>query len=582
MQKAALPRVASSYWWRVPLSALSCLVVVALRGDAQLVRDWHSVKTPHFEIISRHDPAKLGPLLSDLEWARSVFEANLGFKSRIDRGVLILIPDSPLEYEQMSPSKFAAGYYRGAPWRDLIVLRDLQDARHGLLHEFAHLVLHHEGGRWPAWYKEGTAEFFAEMRRTDKGVEVGRPDGRRISALSAGAWIPISYLASLETPSLLNSADAVHRFYAQSWLYVHMLHLSPSYRSDVQRFRILIAEGVPTEEALRRVFGKSLSQFDEDARHWYKQKQYPVDYHRSPTEPDARATVHSIGELEVELAKATVSGADHRNGRARSAYRRLAQIAGDQCQHQAALGDLAYASHLFTQASLHYQKAIKCGVDPSGLAKGLESVLAYRGDVSVGELESVVALTGGVRSRYLLGIARYFAGDYEGAVNALAGASGLPHDDEFRAARARALALAKLGRYSDARAEAEKLLSLARDGYQRQSADLTIQDVERARRQAETPPVPAHEAFLRRLSRVDGEVIRVDCMGERARFWVRAGSETRKLIVADPSEVITGGATATKLEFNCGPQKRPVTIGYTEQVDPATDTVGRIKYMQFR
>jgi hypothetical protein len=72
-------------------------------------------------------------------------------------------------------------------------------------------------------------------------------------------------------------------------------------------------------------------------------------------------------------------------------------------------------------------------------------------------------------------------------------------------------------------------------------------------------------------------------MGERARFWVLTGSETRKLIVADPNEVISGGgATATKLEFKCGPQKRSVTIGYTEQVDPSTDTVGRIKYIQFR
>lgn len=574
-------RVASLYWRKVLLCTLSCLVVATLPSEAQLVRDWHSVKTPHFEIISRHDPEKIRPLLSDLEWARSVFEANLGFKSRIDREVLILIPDSPLEYEQMSPSKFVAGYYKAAPWRDLIVLRDLQDARHGLLHEFTHLVLHHEGGRWPAWYNEGTAEFFAEMRRTDKGVEVGRPDGHRISILASGAWIPISYVVNLESPSLLNSVDAGHRFYAQSWLYVHMLHISPSYRTGLQRFRILIVEGVPTEDALRRVYKKPLTQFDEDARQWYKQRHYPVDYYRRPPEPGTRATAHSIGDLDVELAKATVSGAD-RHGRAESSYRRLAQVAGDQCQHQTALGDLAYASHLFTQASLHYEKAIKCGVDPSGLAKGLESVLAYRSDVSVGELETVVALTGGVRSRYLLGIARYFAGDYEEALKALADVSGLPHDDEFRARRARALALAKLNRHSDARAEAEKLLSLARDSYQRQSADLTAQDVERERRRSETAPVPAHQAFLRRLSRIDGEVIRVDCMGGRARFWVRAGSETRKLIVADPSEVITGGATATKLEFNCGPQKRPVTIGYTEQTDPATDTVGRIKYMQFR
>jgi hypothetical protein len=88
--------------------------------------------------------------------------------------------------------------------------------------------------------------------------------------------------------------------------------------------------------------------------------------------------------------------------------------------------------------------------------------------------------------------------------------------------------------------------------------------------------------FLRGLTRLDGEVIRVDCMGQRARFWVQLGSETKKLLIADPSEVVSGGEGAAQLEFRCGTQKRAVTIGYAEQRDPGTDTVGRIKYMQFR
>src|ERR1039458_759544 len=110
MKKASAPRRTSLCMIGVFWRAFPCLLVAALTGEAQLVHDWHVVRAPHFEFVSRQDPEKLGPLLSELEWARSVFEVNLGFKSRIDRGVLILIPDSPFEYEQMSPWKFAAGY----------------------------------------------------------------------------------------------------------------------------------------------------------------------------------------------------------------------------------------------------------------------------------------------------------------------------------------------------------------------------------------------------------------------------------------------------------------------------------------
>ena len=80
----------------------------------------------------------------------------------------------------------------------------------------------------------------------------------------------------------------------------------------------------------------------------------------------------------------------------------------------------------------------------------------------------------------------------------------------------------------------------------------------------------------------DGIVTRVDCLGERARFTIQDGTQTVKLIIADPSEVISGGEDAKQLEFVCGPQRRAVTAGYVASPDPATATTGRIKYLVFR
>ena len=154
----------------------------AICAQAQLVKDWHAVETPHFELVSRYDPAKVGALLEDLEWARAVFETNFGLKSRLDRQALILVPDSPYEYEQLSPSKLAGGFYLSAPWRDIIVLKELPDARHALLHEYTHLILRHQGGRWPLWFHEGTAEYYAttaEEQGGKRGSRRGRTEALR-------------------------------------------------------------------------------------------------------------------------------------------------------------------------------------------------------------------------------------------------------------------------------------------------------------------------------------------------------------------------------------------------------------------
>jgi tetratricopeptide (TPR) repeat protein len=552
-------------------------------GRAQLVRDWHALRSPHFEFISRYDPTKIRPLVLELEWARSLFETNFGLKSGLDRPVLVFLPDSPFEYEQINPSKYSGGYYFGAPWRDLIVLRELLRVRHGLLHEYTHLVTHHQGARFPAWLTEGIAEFYATARRTKEGAEAGLPEPDQIALVRKGAWVPIAYLASLDSSSTLDSRDAMARFYAQSWLYTHMLHLAPAYREQVPQFRTLVADGVSTEEALRRLYSKSLIQFDNDAREWFRQERFPTLRLQAPAEPSADVEDKIIGDLDVEIARATIAAAGPNKSDAGSDYARLAKMAGERCDLQAALGELAHAAGFFRESSNHYQQGLRCGIKAAELAQGLAESLSHRTDVRPEELERVTVIGGGGRTHYLIGAGRFFSKDYEGALRNFEKASGLPQPEEFRMTRMKAIALAGLGRYADAQEAAERLKSMARDADQRQAAELTLEDVRRDRERAETPPDPhrTRNALLSMFTRLEGEVLRVDCMGERVRFWIRSGSETKKLLIADPGEVVTG-PEAAPLEFGCGPQRRPVVIGYEEQRDAATDTIGRIRYIEFR
>lgn len=558
------------------------LVMAVACAQAQLVKDWHAAQTPHFELVSRYDPAKVGPLLEDLEWARAVFETNFGLKSHLDRQALILVPDSPYDYEQLSPSKLAGGYYVSAPWRDIIVLRELLDARHALLHEYTHLILRHQGGRWPLWFHEGTAEYYATMRKNKDGsVEAGMAESKRFAVLGKGAWIPIAYLIEADAATALTTADSVARYYAQAWLLVDMLHHAPGYRRQFPRFQSLLAEGLRTEEALDRVYSRKLIDFDNDAREWFRQDQFPVEKMTAPPAVDVRVRSRAIGEVEVEIARRTVAVAGPARGEARAEYGRLARAATGRCELQAAIGDLAYAARMMREASSHYQAALKCGAKVADLAEGYESAIQAGDRTGVGTLAPVVERGSKGHWHFMLGTAHFFEDDHESALREFELATGLPQTEEFRMRRLRTMSLARLGRYQEAEEAAEKMRAVAADADQRQTARSMVDEVRRERQQAAQSVEPYHKLILRRLTKLDGVVVRVDCMGQRARFWVQSGSVTRKLLIADPSEVVTGESNNPGLEFACGAQRRRVFLGYQEQADPATDTVGRIRYMEF-
>jgi hypothetical protein len=209
------------------LRTSSILLLFVGIASAQLARDWHAVRSPNFEIVSRYETARIRPLVETLEWARAVLELNFGWKSSIPRPALVLLPDAPYDFERMVSSKHTGGFYLNAPWRDI----------------------------------------------------------------------------SLRSTSELPSDDARLPFYAQAWLFVNMVRLSSDYREKYEAFRAMLDEGTGTEEALKRVYGKSAVQFDNDARQWARQKATVVERLKvaAPVNPKIHETV--LRDLEVQIAQ---------------------------------------------------------------------------------------------------------------------------------------------------------------------------------------------------------------------------------------------------------------------------------------
>lgn len=565
----------------VPRLAL-VLAALALAFPAQPAREWRRVVTPHFELISPHSPSETSTLLAGLEWAHAVFAANFGTRARWGRRVLILIPAGPDEFEKMAPTPWAHGFYAEVPYRDIIVLRRLSQARHGLLHEYTHLALRRTGFRYPQWFEEGTAEYFATMRNSSSGPMAGETITDHLVLLGKASWLPVSYFLERTVLNALNNRDAAARFYAQSWLYVHMMRLSPDYRDRFNEFQALLGDGVGTGEALARIYGKKPEDWERDARAWLRRTSFSGELLKPPAPAAAyKPEIQPVTGLEVEIARLTLLAVRMPLAEVRAEYERLSRLAGRRCEVEAPLGDLAYASGLWPQAAAHYQAAVQCGLRKEELTEGLQLALSRAPGAAATELGPLTMETSAGFANFMLGTGRFFEGDFAGALEAFAQADGLIGDDLFRMTRLKALAHARLNQFAEASEAAAGLAQLARSPEQKISAQLTVEDVERARRAAETTEEPYSRVVLRGLNRLDGAVTRVDCLGSQARFWIEAGGQTFKLLVADPSEVTSGGE-GKPLEFACGPQRKEVIVGYQDQTDAATETTGRIRYLEFR
>ena len=89
------------------------------------------------------------------------------------------------------------------------------------------------------------------------------------------------------------------RFYAESWLLVHMLRFAPEYERQFQAFVEDVERGKPSETALRDLYGKTLDAVTKDMDRYLKASQMPTELvHVADRQGPPRATISEIGQRE--------------------------------------------------------------------------------------------------------------------------------------------------------------------------------------------------------------------------------------------------------------------------------------------
>jgi hypothetical protein len=219
---------------------------------------WIRISTPHFEMYSTNSAADSIEELRIFEQVRYFFLRKNGSRLTDVPKARIIAFKSESEYAPYAFSQGAFAYYERTPKADYIVLQDIRpDHREAAIHEYAHLILSHQGAKLPVWLNEGLADLYSSLESEGTQAVIGRPLPGRMYALRTEPWIPLDLLFAVDENSpYYNGGERMSAFYAESWALVHMLRFGDQYSANFGRFLSAILAGSDAEDALASAFGK--------------------------------------------------------------------------------------------------------------------------------------------------------------------------------------------------------------------------------------------------------------------------------------------------------------------------------------
>lgn len=188
----------------IPLS-----YTVALFGQTAL-------NSEHFAVLSEtKDDARSRKILERLEELRAGLIEIHGEAWKPKQPISVWLPGSIEEVRQYATRSDQAGLFQSGARMSRIILNPNADFLLEVLsHEYLHAVLAKVLPGLPWWQEEGLCEYYSTLRYTAKGIEVGRPPGRRLQE-----WMSLQGKAAPYTSAA----------YAEAWAMVATLSVEPGF-----------------------------------------------------------------------------------------------------------------------------------------------------------------------------------------------------------------------------------------------------------------------------------------------------------------------------------------------------------------
>jgi Tfp pilus assembly protein PilF len=534
--------------------------------------------------------------LQVFEQVRYFFLQNSKNKQAPQGRVRIIAFSSEKDYKPYRPNAGTFAYYLQSRARDYIVMQDIETAHHqSAVHEYTHLIVQHMNVELPIWLNEGLADLYSSLEPRGEQALVGRPLPSYDAVLAQQVWIPWNVLFTVDHSSpYYNESEKMSIFYAQSWVLVHMLNMSPRYRDNFSDLLIAIAGGMSAPEALQKIYGRSMAEIGKDAHNYIRQSTlngalFNVTLPKSSLQPD----IADLPDFDVRLAladllaskKETASEAHHRLNELDQQHPKRAAV-------QESLGYLAWQQGNVADARKHFALAIDDG--SKNVAMMLDYVgLVHGSDVSLQKLVDIVhaaiALEPENRNaRMRLAELEIEQHHFSAALAAISEIHTVSPEQAFEFFSVSAYCHANLRDPKGARESADRALKYAKTPSQRLQMSNLLQQLDGAMQLRppatsvgevpSTPPTQTATApaasgtrtLLGRdedLPRVVAKTKAFECRNGQFRLHVQAGERELIFKMDRLDHIVVRGIE--NLEWGCGPLKpQIVTVVYKDGDDP--------------
>lgn len=551
------------------LRGVARLLLLLLATASSHAAGWTRTSSDHFEIYTTAGGPRAREALAYFEQVRGFFDRFLSLPPSTRPATRVILFSSASDFEPYRVSATSAAYFQPARDHDYIVLSHLTgDAEPVIVHEYAHLAIDRSGATYPPWLSEGLAEFFSTLVPARGRVLLGAAPLGRVAALAQHELLPLARLLRVTRDAPEYLADHSGVFYAESWALTHMLIAGERYQARVDRFLALVARGTPAAEALTAVFETSLPDIERELRRYitrgyFRQLSVPGDMSTTGTVAD---TV-PIDVFDANLVLANLlAGSRGREAQARTAFAALARERPDDTSLTTSRGLFEALNGHDDDARGFLERAVR---------------LKTRDALAIAELARLIEPTDALRAGALLEQALVLApadplirirrasnmvsrGLGAQALDETARIQPVSPEQQFLYFQVVANAHALLGQFDEAAAAGTKVLDTATTSGERRFAEGLIERVR----------APAGVTDM-----VVGRLNSIACNGPSPVLEVITDQGILHLVVDDPSKVLVPGGGS--VDLNCGPQNRPVRVGYG-RANPPRGTNGRLRFLEFK
>ncbi|MGZ8298394.1 MAG: hypothetical protein ACXWU4_14710, partial [Allosphingosinicella sp.] len=281
------------------LHRLAALILGLSLLPEPALAEWREASSKHFLVYSEGSAQSLQEFATKLETFDKAMRVRLGLPDE-DLGpanrVTVFVVDDRQAVQRLGRARGSnvAGFYAGRASGSIAVIprshgaggmNDLSPATI-LLHEYSHhVMLHNAGVAFPAWFREGFAEFNSTATfEKDGSIGFGAAANHRAWSLIGMNPLPIEILFD-PTQRKLNALEWEATIYGRGWLLTHYLMFEKSRVGQLSAYVTALNDGKGSLEAARTAFG-DLKALDRQLKIYLDRRRIP--YYR--VRPDLLAT----------------------------------------------------------------------------------------------------------------------------------------------------------------------------------------------------------------------------------------------------------------------------------------------------